>query len=640
MKSNSGKRGSAKFVLLGLAGLFLLGAVAYWFGSGGQRGGEVAKNFEPLPDAPSTDPIDKIAQQFVAAARVRDVNVALKLIDRDLFYQRLHGEEGSYEAARYDLKAEEVLRHLGRYSLDAMTTHGGRRLWDVLGKTTYSGLNARVVRYYVEPMAAFEVLDDDQLLDDLAGMISQDEFNRAAPELTDFQNLGSTKFGSRHSIDTNRALTPRFGYALLVFDRNAIGQPAICDVVDLLSLRGMSRTAGARFAEDHHFFGYQFSDNEHRHKQAQHSLYGDVPLGVPIHGPMLGFGKSIQSGGASKAEDELAKSPHSRPHYLATVASAIYSEPELLAERVDRFHQKFPGDPGAELTILLHVMVADEPRMNARYTRSIIDAASKLHAAWNDPFMLSIQALAAAEDGDVAAERRLSLQAKQAGFESATIYQTLLREAGEKQDKAAALELLGELNRYWTQTPSTPNDKNAKKFARLWEAAEQKANPPAEPEPEAAAQQSSRHPFGQPAPRMEAPERNSASRPENRFGPPAFGPTFGPQGGGRPDGFRGGPPSGRAGGFRGGPRKPPEPGPGVVRFIITGATGVRLGDVMQSLRAAGMSQIGGSLSNGNGYIYANFDGPLEDAKAMVHFGTVTSVDEAKRFIHVDCSGKK
>ena len=628
--------------------LCVTGMLAAW-ALRGSKATELAGHFTPAQGGAaagvsvSTKRMHDVAASFVQAARLRESVTALQLVDRDLFGKRLLSDEGSHEALGWELSPKEVLGHLTRYPLDGMSSARGRRLWDVVGTSRFDGLPAQMVRYYVEPDSPAGLVRDPELLEPLTELVTLEEFQAAAPSLFRHQRLYKTMYGNNDSLETNYALAPRFGYALLLFDHAADGALALCDVVDLMAMRPMSRTAGKRFMDDHHILGYDPGSAAQKAqrraaRRVVHSLFGDVAEGVPLLHPQLSLESTFSNSVSwEDVEETLEEHPRSRPVWITTVVTAMYLQPDRAAPLVQRFRDQFPDDPGADLAVLFVALLPDEPRTFGARASAVADSARRLHAMWRDPFLLSIQAIAAEAQGDEAAARKLCRQALDQGHQSTSVYRTLLLDAVERGDKHQAVELLRRFNAFWTQVPTQENDREAQRFASRWQRMVETRQ---RPEAESGAEGRSRGiPF---LGRRGVPLARSGHRPSsNRYAGAARGgpaassqrPTARPQP--RPaERF-----SRQRPGRRPGPQSPQPPlqieGPSV-RFNLTNAGGLDLGALTQSLRHRGITHVRAHVSNGEGYLSIQFDGTIAEARALVNFGEVVAVDEAKRTLQVDC----
>jgi hypothetical protein len=602
---------------------------------------EIAAAFEPaafneagVPQ--SSSPELQIAEQFAEFARQRDSGAAIKLIDVNLFQERLLGPEGSYEAITKEIKAGEVLSHFATYPLESTGPYGGKRLWQVLGTTQFRNAPAAIMRYYSEPTAPLSLFDDKQQFEPLATLLTFEEFETAAAGVFAKQELGTTKRGRVYGgrPDALDLLPPRVGYALLVFD-SVNGKLTPCDLVNVMGLVPLSSIGGNTYLVDWTVIRVSSSGADtHGLKPMSWSIYGESPQdlgGLPDWGVALSSDASMSWSPDTAAE--LFQHEEIRAVQVCRVAVQSVFEQEKLADSVARFRERFPDDPGADLAVVITAMMVDVPRINTVTAPVVADSAARLYELWRDPFLLYVQGVAAEAAGDSAAATEHFLAARRQGFECVGQFNFFIQQAIAAGNKEAAIAELSGLSRYWDPGDRERDEQAQTRLAGRWERyLKQKEQEAAMAEDSG---DNSRGNFG-----------------ANRFGPGGLrGPPGGRFGGGirpgmgeEPPGRPGGrqfPPRGNSGGRAPGRSQPPGrgtppamSGPTVTLHLTSAERFDARELTTRLLDRLGVKNHRMQSSGREATITIGYDGSIASVIDQIDFGSVTMVDEQARRVEV------
>ena len=631
----------------------------------------------------ANSPTLKLAEEFANHVRQGSSYRAIGMITSEGFERRFKdGPKASWEAIVEELDTSKVLAHLQTTSLDSTPLDEGFRHWRVLGETVYDGQPAALLRYYCDPEYPRQLISDPNKMKAVTNVISMEEFKSNANDLVLYNAKDRNHYLPPEYPDTIGFLPPRFGYMLLVFDKSG-DNPKVVDIVNVLGQVPLSQMAGFLYLLDWYVLKLG-KEPEYAIKQRKNeanavgrksfSIYGTV-LKSPgsgltaedIPAPKLWFlppegkyAKTTFDLGPQEVARWLPQQTPSRTTQLVKLASSLdQSSPEATG-LFSEFKRLYPGDPGADLSVISFAMTSIEPRMPESLLSVIDQSAESLFKTFNDPFMLYVRGLVQQAKGDQAASARFMQQANQAGFVSMRMLRQPFEQAVQSGDKDVALATLKQIGVYWSTKAVLDKSSNVEgQFNQVWEIAQSKAqadkdriaqeknsggfaqfNPGNNSEPS---------PFGRAAPPgLQGGRFRSGGDPgatganlDPSAGPMNREPGFaGPQGvlsGGNPSspvapGFAGGPPGP---GFPGGFPPTPDPSSANVRFILESKSSLDANAILDKLKnklKVGNHQM--SYSGNNATITLGFAGPFEDAVKAVDFGKVTKKDQATRTINV------
>jgi len=415
--------------------------------------------------SPETVAIDKIAEAFVEHAENQKAKEAFALIDRPQFQKLQTGKQGSYFASYRGLKAEEVLKHLGYYSIDSSPEDGGPTHWDLIGRTKVDGNEARIIRHYAEPQRMKDILDNNTI-SMLAKLMSFDELKEVAPNvdlvrLYDVPRIESGLYGPLvdfrirpNNIDYNRIISPRVSYTLLLFDRTIAGTEQPCDIKDMMSGWRMSQTAGDRFESDHRFHGsYPIDHSNQWAEKDEFSVFGPLPMNTGRAIVNISTERSFLAREPLKKSKLSDDSPTLRTDFLQVVAVKSQEQPSEVRSLIEQFGREHPSDPGADLAALFVLLLHEKPLVNDEHGMLLDYVTHRLYERWQDPFLLFIQGMVAEKRGDFSAAATLHGRALEAEFESLAGYGYFIRQAAARGDKEAALGWLRKASVLWGKNP-------------------------------------------------------------------------------------------------------------------------------------------------------------------------------------------
>jgi hypothetical protein len=628
-----------------VTGFSVVGWVGYRLVSNALQPGtrEIEENFVPMfanqagsstttdlvADAAATDPAVRLGHQFADYARMRDVPSAIGMIDRQLFHQRQMGPKGCYLSQRYELTAEEVLNEASKYALESTTTHGGKRLWQTIGKSQYDGLPGVMLRYYSEPRAPFEIFNVKDVCEPVAAMLSFDEFISVAPDLFSFPEYkplrkgGHTGYRSEISRDevvgwNAGILPPRTGYALLLLDGDG-DDARVCDLVNVLGQQPLSRSCGPMFE-----LGWTMvrpkSEAQPGLEKLIGSPFGDKPQKLVSYivseKPPPGYWLLPNGRHRIRAVrlEQISRAA-AGPTFEIKVGEDTSPVQADLRTLVEQFREDFPGDLGADMTVVVIAMMPNEPRFYSNNVDQVVQSATRLHERLGDPFLLFVLGLAADSQGDLDGARQHFTAALEAGFEAVDLHEFFIKQAVRDQDKEALKKAIARLNDYWNTADRPKNDQLQQKFANRWQAYEKAQQPPP---PTLADQMRSNAGRGRPPFLDRGPGNPGSGR---------FGPRRGPVG---PPASR--PPS------RPDTTRPPGSLPSTTSWVSIEITFTSRFDGQATLRRLkdqlGVKNHSMNQSGKRATIRLGYDGPLDDVVDLIDFGKVSTVDQDKRSITV------
>ena len=442
--------------------------------------------------AAASDPAIRLGNEFAKYARVRDVPAAIGMIDRELFHQRQMGPQGCYVSQRFELSAKQVLSEASQYSLESTTSHGGKRLWQTIGTSRFDGLKGVMLRYYSEPRAPFEIFDEREVWEPVAGLVSFDEFLSVGSDLFAFpQYKGPAKGGhSEYRSEISRdvmvswnagMLPPRVGYVLLLLDESGENLK-VCDLVNVLGQQPLSRSCGPMYELGWTLFRGNGKPEPGLEKLIR-SPFGDKPQRLVSY---------IVS---EKPSPEYWLLPNGRHRIRAVrleevsrAAAGHIFEINVGGENgptnadlptlVAQFREDFPHDLGADMAVVIIAMMPNEPRFYDSTTDQIMASAAHLHERLGDPFLLFVLGLAAQSKGELDLAREHFTAALAAGFEAVDLYDFFIKQAVKDQDKEELKQSIARLNDYWDTSDRPKNEQLEKKFANRWSAYEKSQQPP------------------------------------------------------------------------------------------------------------------------------------------------------------------
>ena len=615
---------------------------------------EIEENFVPLltgqessgesasdvTAAAASNPAIRLGNEFAEYARIRDVPAAIGMIDPELFHQRQMGPKGCYVSQRFKLSAKEVLSEAARYSLESTTSHGGKRLWQTIGTSRFDGQDGVMLRYYSEPRAPFEVFDEREVWEPVAGLLSFDEFFSIGPDLFSFpQYKGPAKGGhSQYRSEISRdevvpwaagMLPPRVGYVLLLLEGSG-ENTKVCDLVNVLGQQPLSRSCGPIFELGWTLYRGNGTPQPGLEKLIG-SVFGDKPQRLVSY---------IIS---EKPSPEYWLLPNGR-HRIRAVRLEEVSRAAAghtfeinvggengptradLPTLVAQFREDFPNDLGADMAVVVIAMIPNEPRFYDSNTGQIMESAARLHERLGDPFLLYVLGLAAQAKGDLRLAREHLTAAYEAGFEAVDLHEFFIKEAVRAKDTEELKTAIARLNDYWDTSDRPKNDQLKAKFASRWRAYEKAQEPP--PPTIADVMRSGAGAGRSRALSRPGPSRFSPGRGAGDVNRPTFGPGRGggnEQPGGRPSRRTN---AGQPSGF-------PGPGDGWVEIEITFTSRfdgkAALDHLMKELgvKNHSMRQFGKQAT-----IRLGFTGPVSEVVDLIDFGKVSKVEQDKRRITV------
>ena len=597
----------------------------------------VPTNFQPvsLQLSGSSDPLLALADRFVTLAEVPNTSDAMKMVDTAAFEVRVNSDQGSAAFQQKGMDVAKVLKNFSRHSFEGTPINSAVRHWKVLGKTTYDGQTAVVLRYYCEPRPPVSWLRDEEFFKSLVPLMSFDEFKSSAGSLFAKSRRRPGDSGVRlpSQPETNGLLLPRAGFMMLCCD-DINGQPTLTDIASPIAALRLSRVAGELFLRDYDVITIGGGRNEVRAKPLQVSVFGELPLaGIEMGGELDRMAYFSRYDDAKRREavptrplDEKHRSDRGyRVHEIATHVNT--NSPQLQA-KIDEFRNDFPNDLGADLITVCLPLVHNEQHITNAAAPAILASAERLHAMWQDPFLRYVQALAAEAQGDAAAASRYLQQARTAGFETAEMHRRNVIAAIEAKDKQGTLIAFEKLCNYWDADRPEPAVADLTSTQNRWAYLSDQIR--LAQENDAGATQS----MGGPG-RAGMPGRfgRGGGRGTGFAGPPessgqsGSGRSSGDSASGPPPGFE----SGRSGNM-GGP--PTMQGPIVtVKFKLSGQFDLRQQASLLA-KTLNVSSHQSSHRNGDASITLSYDGTVQSVADAITFGKVESTDEASRTITV------
>lgn len=446
------------------------------------------------PEATTSDsPIIKIAEQFAATAREGQSGRAVMMLDFDLFDSRQKDSPtGSWDAIMMKLEPRKVLAQIANKSLESTPLDQSFRHWKVLGETTYQGQPAALIRYYSDPEHPQQIIGRSKGIEKLVGLLSFEQFWESSQAVV-YNHSKSHSAATPSDPDTYGFLPPRFGYLMLIFD----GTKPV-DIVNVLGQMPLSQIGGKIYREYWRVIEYGGSDTEYSKRLAKadavgrkdFSIYGVIPSASdstsPQYFPTPGLWfrprnpsqhTSDEVANSAMIDQEwLAKQSPTRTIRLVEIAYALAGAKAECAELVAQFRRSYPDDPGADLAAISFAMTSIEPRLPKPMLPIIEDAALKLYAAFNDPFMLYVQGLVCRARGDEASGSKHFLKANEAGYVSMAMLRFPYEKAIEEQDKKQTLAALREIAAYWSRVPLDRTGDAEEYFRQKWLVAKENGN--------------------------------------------------------------------------------------------------------------------------------------------------------------------
>ncbi len=581
-----------------------------------------------------TDPMLQTAVQFAKTGRAGSSTDAFKLLDLAAFEGRVRSDKGSAEFILSKLTVQDVINNMRSRALDALPPIGSYRHWTVLGKTTWDGEPAVMLRYFCDSGAPSRWLRDDDTLEKLVPLISLEEFHQAVDPLFT-EHYGSEPMFEEslpELTDGNGFLPPRAGFLMLIFD----GQGKLVDLVNPMGAIRLSRACGSLYLRDYHVMVIgrgKLPDTPS--SQIHASIFGEVlrrEVGTDTGLMMEHICRFYRDYGSSMASELTPlrdDQKMSRPHRLHRIAESMYAHGQYALDEVNQFRADFPNDAGLDMAVVSLTMMPIEVRLNPVQGEVVRDSAQRLHDVWKDPFLKYVQWVAAKSQKDSTARQTTLREAAASGFQTSELHQELLMQAIRSGDKQKVLDSLQAVARYWAPDGGTPSEQVTRMLNEKWAVAKDRVTRPENTESYTGLNPPPGMvgPFG---PRPFGP-RNGGMPPESKGQGMDQPPNFGP-----PPGFGMGQAPGGQNPQMGQPAGPP-PMTGVNVTIELKSTGsfdpAKLAKGL--LKKLGASNYQASHSNNTGKIVIQFDGDLQRVQSAIDFGTVTQVNEATRTIHVD-----
>ncbi len=596
----------------------------------------VPGNFRPvsLQLSKSADPILTLADRFVTLAAVPNTTDAMKMVDAAAFEARVNSDRGSAAFQEKGMKLAKVLGNFSRRSFEGTPVNSAVRHWKVLGKTSYDGQTAVVLRYYCEPRPPVSWLRKEEFYKSLVPLMSFEEFKDSAGSLFAKSTRRSGDPAARMPSlpDSNGLLLPRAGFMMLCCD-HVDGQPIIADIASPIAALRLSRVAGELFLRDYNVMTFGGGRNEVRAKPLQVSVFGELPLagidmGIELD-RMAYFSRYADAEARKAVPTQSLDEKHrlDRGYRVHEIAMHVNTNSPQLQAKIDEFRKDFPNDLGADLITVCLPLVHNEQQITNVAAPAILASAERLHAMWQDPFLRYVQSLAAEAQGDVAAASRYFQQARTGGFETSEMHHRNLLAAVESKDKQHTLAALDQLSAYWDPDRPEPTVADLSFSQRQWAFfADQirlaQERDTASTQSRGGPGRAGRFGRGDPGSGFAGPsgssEPDGSGRPSSRFGGVGSGP---------PPGFGSGRPRNR-----GGP--PRMQGPIVtVKFTVSGKFDInqQAAKLAKSLKASSYQS---SRQNQEASITLSYAGTVQSVADAITFGTVESADETSRTITV------
>ena len=579
----------------------------------------------------SNDRMVDVALQFVALAQVPNSWEALQLLDVASFEKRTKGEKGSAEVQTHFIETKKLLSNFASRSFESAPANGSMRHWKVLGKTTFEGQPAVMVRYYCEPLPPFFWMKSPELFESLVPLITYEEFVEAAG--TVFLPVAGRPGDFAHPPsrpDANGFFVPRAGYLLLCFE-SVDGEMKLVDLVNPMGQLRLSRAAGKLYLRDWdvHLLGRR-NANEVKSKPIGVSIFGEIPteaidMGIELDS-LASFGRyedphqKEREIGALSAEQQKI-----RAYRVHEVALHVDANSRRVREVVDKFRVDYPNDQGADLAMVCLTMTPNKLRIGEHNASVIQDSAERLYQVWRDPFLRYVQWSVAVAQGNQEKASLTQNELKQAAFETSVYHRHLTETAIQSKDKSAVLRALKDLGLYWNSNRTPPTPEQMVQYRSQWNVL---------------------------ADRLQGKDTGFGAGRKPGFGPP--GPS------GRPNSFGGQFGPGRESSFEPPRQNPnaaamgPPPGfgtPGIQRGSAVAEPAAMLGKkVVISVKASGpvdsnkiakalaaklgVSNYQFSSINQDATLTLNYDGSLESVRDAIDFGTIDDINNTDRTIRV------
>ncbi len=599
----------------------------------------VSSNFRPvsLQLSKSADPVLALADRFVTLAAVPNTTDAMKMVDAAALEARVNSDRGSAAFQEKGMKLAKVLGNFSRRSFEGTPVNSAVRHWKVLGKTSYDGQTAVVLRYYCEPRPPVSWLRKEEFFKSLVPLMSFEEFKGSAGSLfaKSVRRTGDSGARIPSQPDSNGLLLPRAGFMMLCCD-DADGQPIITDIASPIAALRLSRVAGELFLRDYDVITFGGGRKEVRAKPLQVSVFGELPLAgidMGIELDRMAYFSRYADAEARKAVPTQSldeKHRRDRGYRVHEIATHVNTNSPQLQAQIDEFRNDFPNDLGADLITVCLPLVHNEQQITNEAAPAILASAERLYAMWQDPFLRYVQSLAAEAQGDAAAASRYLQQARTGGFETSEMHHKNVLAAVESKDKQRTLTALDQLSTYWDPDRPAPNVADLSFTQRQWTyfadqnrlaqerdtaSTQYRGGPGRAGMPGRFGRRGSGSGFTGPS---GPSEPNGSGRPRSGFGGVGSGP---------PPGFGSGRP-----GNRGGP--PAMQGPIVtVKFTVSGQFDVNQQAALLA-KALNVSSHQSSRRNQDASITLSYAGTLQSVADAITFGTIESADETSRTITV------
>ena len=599
----------------------------------------VASDFRPvsLQLSKSADPILTLADRFVTLAAVPNTTDAMKMVDTAAFEARVNSDRGSAAFQEKGMKLAKVLGNFSRRSFEGTPVNSAVRHWKVIGKTSYDGQTAVVLRYYCEPRPPVSWLRKEEFYQSLVPLMSFEDFKGSAGSLFAKSTLRPGDSGARmpSQPDSNGLLLPRAGFMMLCCD-NVDGQPIITDIASPIAALRLSRVAGELFLRDYDVVTFGGGRKEVRAKPLQLSVFGELPLAgidMGIELDRMAYFSRYADAEARKAVPTQSldeKHRRDRGYRVHEIATHVNTNSPQLQAKIDEFRKDFPDDPGADLITVCLPLVHNEQQITNVAAPAILASAERLYAMWQDPFLRYVQSLAAEAQGDAVAASRYLQQARTGGFETSEMHRRNVLAAVESNDKQRTLTALNQLSTYWDPDLPEPTVVDLHFTQRQWAYFADQIRLAEERNTESTQSRGGPGRAGMPGRFGRGGSGTGVTGPSGPSGPNGSGrPPHGSGGvgSGPPPGFGSGRP-----GNRGGP--PAMQGPVVtVKFTVSGQFDINQ-QATKLAKALNVSSHQFSRRNQEVSIKLGYAGTVQSVADAITFGTVESVDETARTITV------